>query len=94
MENELKDNPCVNSSLNFNDLDDLALKCERSFSDDSSELDEEKCYLLEIEQLKRENNFLRKKLAEMNKRHRVSLPVTAKKRPPSNYGAATEHRLE
>lgn len=40
---------------------------------------------MEIEQLKRENNFLKKKIAELNKRHPALTPFLPKKKslPPN-----------
>lgn len=86
--------PKVTQSLDFHELDELGIKCEASFSNDSSELDEDKCYLLEIEQLKRENNFLKRKIAELNKKQRVSLPVNANKRPSSGILTSSEQKLQ
>lgn len=40
--------PNVNSSLHPPVLDSLGFRCDNSFSQDSSDLDEDKCYLLEI----------------------------------------------
>lgn len=53
MENDMTSPPKVTQSLDLQELDQLGLQCEASFSHDSSSLDEDKCYLLEIEQLKR-----------------------------------------
>ena len=53
MENDISTTPVVNSSISLGALDDIGHKCNQSFSDSSSELDEDKCYLMEIEQLKR-----------------------------------------
>jgi hypothetical protein len=50
-------------------LDSFNMNLEQSYSDSEDEIDEDRCYLMEIEQLKRENNFLKKKIAELNKRH-------------------------
>ena len=53
MENDNNFNAAVNSSMNLQDLCSFSPHEEQSFSDSSSELDEDKCYLMEIEQLKR-----------------------------------------
>jgi hypothetical protein len=72
-------------------LDSLHTHSAQSFTDSESDIDEDRCYLMEIEQLKRENNFLKKKIAELNKRHpaltsflpkRKSLPANVK--PPES----------
>ncbi len=86
--------PKVIQSLDLQELDDMAVRCDATLSDNSSELDEDKCYLLEIEQLKRENNFLKKKIAELNKKHRVSLPVGVKKRPSGMFLPSSQQSLD
>ena len=95
MENDdISTTPIVNSSLDFQDLESYGQKCEPSFSDSSDELDEEKCYLMEIEQLKRENNFLRKKLEETNKKKRLSVPLGATRKPSFNFGSSANLKPE
>lgn len=44
-------------------LEAFNTKFEHSFEDSEDDIDEDRCYLMEIEQLKRENNFLKKKIA-------------------------------
>lgn len=65
---------------------------EHSFEeDDEEELDEDRCYLMEIEQLKRENNFLKKKLAELSKRHTALSPAQPKRRSLPAHIKPPEH---
>jgi hypothetical protein len=94
MENQL-----VNTSASYDTpllplLESLNMQIDHSFDDSEDEIDEDRCYLMEIEQLKRENNFLKKKIAELSKRHpalggmitkRKSLPAHIK--PPESISS-------
>jgi hypothetical protein len=62
MENHSLEHTCTEPPL-LPLLESLSTRFEHSFDDSEEELDEDRCYLMEIEQLKRENNFLKKKLA-------------------------------
>jgi FtsZ-binding cell division protein ZapB len=54
-------------------------------------LDEDRCYLMEIEQLKRENNFLKKKIAELSKRHPALTPTNSKRKSFPSHIKPAEH---
>jgi hypothetical protein len=58
--NPVKLSACLEAPL-LPFLDSLHTHSAQSFSDSESDIDEDRCYLMEIEQLKRENNFLKKK---------------------------------
>jgi FtsZ-binding cell division protein ZapB len=74
-------------------LDSFNTRFEHSFGSSSSEssLDEDRCYLMEIEQLKRENNFLKKKIAELSKRHPALTTNNPKRKSLPSHIKPPEH---
>lgn len=79
-------------------LDQLTARFDHSYDDSEDAIDEDRCFQMEIDQLKRENSFLKKKIAELTRptparpspRPRQSrlpphAPPPPQPQPPSNY---------
>lgn len=61
-------------------LDSMSSQFEHSYDDSQDDIEDDRCFQMEIDQLKRQNNFLKKKLAELSKRSGVGQSALAKRK--------------